>query len=332
MIDLDAAGVALRASRRILIVTHTRPDGDAIGSLLGLGNALRAAGRNVHCAVDGGVPAFLQFLPGADTVHAELQDPCADLLIMVDVNAVDRAGKVGALGMTGCRQVINLDHHISNTGFGDIQLVMPAAVSTTEVVYYWLQAMELPLTATVAQPLLTGLVTDTLGFRTSNVTAQTLQLALALMDAGVSLPDTVARALEGRSWRDLLLWQRGLRSLALEDGVMSAHVSLEDSAQVGTEPGEDADLVNQMRATDEARIAIVYRELEDGRISLSLRSKPPWDVARVAQGLGGGGHAQAAGATIAGPLAAARSLVAPLLSEALRAGNAVADECTPSAS
>ena len=320
--DFAAASAALRAARSILIVTHVKPDGDAIGSLLGLGNALRPAGREVYCAVDGGVPDFLRFLPGAQEVRAELQDISADLLVSVDADREDRAGEVGVLGLSRCNSVINLDHHVSNTGFGDIQLVMPTAASSTEVVFYWLQKLSLPLTLDVAQPLLTGLVTDTLGFRTSNVTPQTLRVALELIEAGVSLYDIMARTLESRPYRDLLLWRRGLQSLSKEDGVVWAQISAEDSALAGTRPGEDGDLVNQMRATDEARIAVVFRELEDGQVSLSIRSKPPYDVASVALELGGGGHAQAAGATIAGPLAAAQARVLPLLREAVNMGDA----------
>ena len=324
-IDFAAASAALCAARSILIVTHVKPDGDAIGSLLGLGNALRPAGREVYCAVDSGVPDFLRFLPGAQEVRAELQDLSADLLVTVDADREDRAGEVGALGLARCNSVINLDHHVSNTGFGDIQLVMPAAASATEVVFYWLQELSLPLTLDVAQPLLTGLVTDTLGFRTSNVTPQTLRVALELIEAGVSLYDIMARTLESRPYRDLMLWRRGLQSLTMEDGVVYAQISAEDSALAGTAPGEDGDLVSQMRSTDEARIAVVFRELEDGQVSLSIRSKPPYNVASVAQQLGGGGHSQAAGATIAGPLAAAQARVLPLLRDAVKVGNAAAD-------
>ena len=320
--DFVAASAALKAAQSILIVTHIGPDGDAIGSLLGLGNALRADGRDVECAVDGGVPDFLQFLPGAQEVRPGLSEVNADLLITVDINHEDRGGCTGTAGFTHCDKVINLDHHISNPGFGDIRLIMPTAASSTEVVFYWLQELSLPLTLDVAQPLLTGLVTDTLGFRTSNVTPQTLRVALELVEAGVSLYDIMARTLESRPYRDLLLWRRGLQSLTMEDGVVSAQISAEDSALAGTGPGEDGGLVNQMRATNEARIAVVFRELEDGQVSLSIRSKPPYDVASVALELGGGGHAQAAGATIAGPLAAAQARVLPLLREAVNMGDA----------
>ena len=323
--DFAAACAALYTARSILIITHVEPDGDAIGSLLGLGNALRAAGREVLCAVDGGVPDFLRFLPGAQDVRATLQEVRADLLICVDANREDRTGQVGLSGFAHCSTVINLDHHISNNGFGDIHLVLPEAASATEIVFNWLQELSLPLTPAVTQPLLTGLVTDTLGFRTSNVTAQTLQVALRLMESGLSLHNLVTRTLENRPYCELELWRRALQSLTLTDGVIAAQVSLEDSAQAGTEPGSDGDLVNQLRATNEARIAVVFRERAGGHVTISLRSKADYDVARVAQQLGGGGHAQAAGATIDGPLSAAQARVLPLLHEAVNTGNAAAD-------
>ncbi len=324
MIDFAAANEALGSARGILIVTHIEPDGDAIGSLLGLGNALRAQGQDVTCAVDGGVPPGLQFLPHADRVLSTLPDLGADLLISVDANSPERVGLVGAQGMARCGTVINLDHHVSNTGFGDIQLVMPDAASASEVVFHWLRSLSLPLSCDVARPLLTGLVTDTLGFRTSNVRASTLRTALELMESGVSLHDIVAQTFDSRPFAEFLLWQQVLPSITLKGGVVAAQIRVEDCRRAGLEAGEDGDLPSLLRSTDEARVAVVFRELEDGNVSLSMRSKPPWDVARVAVALGGGGHAQAAGATIAGPLQAARDRVLPLLHAAVNGGSATA--------
>lgn len=324
MIDFAGASEALGRADGILIVTHVEPDGDAIGSLLGLGNALRAQGQDVTCAVDGGVPPGLQFLPCADQVLSTLAGLQADLLICVDASRPERAGQVGAQGMAHCRTVINLDHHVSNTGFGDIQLVMPEAASASEVVFHWLRCLSLPLSPDVARPLLTGLVTDTLGFRTSNVRAGTLRTALELMEPGISLHDIVAQTFDCRPFAELRLWQQVLPSLTLDRGVVAAQIRVEDSRLAGLEAGEDGDLPSLLRSTAEARVAVVFRELEDGNVSLSMRSKPPWDVARVAVALGGGGHAQAAGATIAGPLQAARDRVLPLLHVAASGGSATA--------
>lgn len=321
MIDFEAANAALRPADSILIVTHTGPDGDAIGSLLGLANALREDGRVVLCAVDGGVPDFLQFLPHADEVQSMPGEAAADLLITVDANSVDRVGQAGAHGLARCATVINLDHHVSNTGFGDIQLVMPEAASATEVVYHWLRSLSLPLTPEVATPLLTGLVTDTLGFRTSNVTSNTLHIALDLMRVGVTLYDIVARVFDSRPYGELLLWQQALPSLTMQNGVVSAQITVDDCKHAGLEPGEDGDLPGRLRSTKGARIAAVFRELADGKVSVSMRSKPPYDVARLAASLGGGGHAQAAGATIDGPLQQARERVMPLLQAAAKAGD-----------
>ena len=324
MIDFAAANAALERAAGVVIVTHVEPDGDAIGSLLGLGNALRAQGHEVTCAVDGGAPPGLQFLPRANLVLSTLPELPADLLICLDADRPERLGKVGAQGMARCGTVINLDHHVSNTGFGDIQLVMTEAASASEVVFHWLRSLSLPLSPDVARPLLTGLVTDTLGFRTSNVRAGTLRSALELMEYGVSLHEIVAQTFDSRPYAELLLWRQVLPSLTLEGGVASAQIRVEDCRRAGLEAGADGDLPSLLRSTAEARVAVVFRELEDGRVSLSMRSKPPWDVARVAVALGGGGHAQAAGATIAGPLPAARERVLPLLHTAANGGSAPA--------
>ena len=318
--DFVVASAALRSARHILIVTHVEPDGDAIGSMLGLGNALRAEGCSVRCAVDGGVPEFLGFLPGASDVRASVEQSRADLLIEVDANDEKRTGLVGAQARANCPTIINLDHHISNTGFGDIQLVLPGAVAACEVVCHWLEHLSLPLRAQVAQPLLTGLVTDTLGFRTSNVTQHTLQLAVRLMEAGVSLPDIMAHTLENRPIRVLQLWRHALQTLTLQDGVVAAVVATEDCVRAGVEVGSDDGLSGLLNTVPEARIAIVFRELDSGQVAISMRSKPGFDVARVAMALGGGGHRQAAGATLAGPPVAAQEVVLPLLREVVKAG------------
>ncbi len=190
--DWAAASQAVEAAQSILVATHISPDGDAIGSLLGLGNALRLRGSNVTCVVDGGLPGTFRFLPGASDVRDTPTTGQWDLMISVDSSDEERTGESGVYGRAHSARVINLDHHITNTFFGDIFLVMPSAVSATEVVYHWLREWQQPLALDIAVPLLTGLVTDTIGFRTSNVTANTLRVAVELMEAGAPLAEITA--------------------------------------------------------------------------------------------------------------------------------------------
>lgn len=311
------ASLALERAQRILLVTHISPDGDAIGSMLGLGGALRGRGKTVDMAVDGGVPDFVEFLPGSGTVLSHLESGAWDLMIALDSSDEARLGRCGAYGLAHSREVINVDHHPSNTNFGDYHLIIPDAVSTTEIIQGWLVCLGIPLTAETAAPLLAGLLTDTIGFRTSNVHAGTFVLAQQLVNAGAPYAELVQRTLNNKSYRAILLWQRVLHTVALEDGIISAVVRKADWQAAGYQDETDAGLVSYLIATDEAKIAIVYKETADGSIDLSMRAKPGCDVATVAVALGGGGHKQAAGANIVGELEQVMTQVQPMLRRAL---------------
>lgn len=316
------ATALVQAAKRILIVTHVNPDGDAIGSMLGLGNALMQMGKSVDMAVEDGVPNYLKFLPNSEKVYAKLTTSKWDVLISVDASDEERSGSVGAYGRHHCAQVINLDHHVSNTGFGNVQLVMPDAVSATEVVYHWLGHMGITtLTPLVAVPLLTGLLTDTMGFRTSNVKAQTLGIAQALMDAGASLAEITARTLDSKPFNAVRLWARVLPSITLEDEVVCVQIQTSDFQELGLHDISDAGLVSLLNQIDEARAAVIFMEVHDNKVKLSFRCKLGYDVSAVAVALGGGGHKQAAGATVSGGLEEVRARVLPMLKQVVVEGH-----------
>lgn len=317
-----AAGTVDQAER-LLLVTHVNPDGDAIGSLLGLANALRERGKNLVMAVDGGVPGFLSFLPGADAVLSELTEGEWDVMVSLDASDEPRTGKSGEYGRAHSQIVINVDHHPTNTLFGQVYVFMPDAVSTTEIVYRWLVEMQHPITRDVAVPLLTGLVTDTNGFRTSNVRASTLEIAQRLMEAGASLTEVTQRTLGSTPYQTIQLWKRVLPSVELDGGVIHATIRQADFPKV--EPGDNSSggLVSFLLTANEAMVSAVFKELDDGRVELSFRCKPGFDVATLAYSLGGGGHRQASGATIAGPLEQAKLRVLPLLRQAVAQGSLI---------
>ena len=308
-----AASQAVDEAQSILIATHISPDGDAIGSLLGLGNALRLRGCSVTCVVDGGVPGTFRFLPGADEVRDTPTSGQWDLMISVDSSDEERTGQSGVYGRAHSARVINLDHHITNTHFGDIFLVMPSAVSATEVVYHWLHEWQQPLALEVAVPLLTGLVTDTLGFRTSNVTANSMRMAVELMEIGAPLAEITQRTLSSMSYRVLDLWKHSLATVQLHDQVIEATITQADLHAVGLDDVTDGGLVQLLVTINEARIAVVFKEVDSSNVEISLRSRPGYDVAQVAFSLGGGGHPQASGATVDGTLNSVRERVLPLL-------------------
>ncbi|MEO1439137.1 MAG: bifunctional oligoribonuclease/PAP phosphatase NrnA [Chloroflexota bacterium] len=320
-LEWEKAAQAITDARSILIVTHVDPDGDAIGSMLGLGHAITAMGKQVQMAVDDGVPGFLSWLPGTDAVYPKLTIGEWDLMIATDASDEERSGKVGAYGREHAKQVINVDHHATNLFFGDIFLVMVEAVSATEVVYRLLDHMNIPVDSRdVALPLLTGLVTDTMGFRVSSVTSETMQIAYKLMETGISLYEVMARTLESKPYSAMQLWARVLPSIELEEAVVSLNIRREDFASIRMKDPSDAGLVSLINQIDEAMIAIIFTELEGDRVKLSMRSKKGYDVSSVAKSLGGGGHTQAAGATVDGTLAEVRERVLRLLKQAVEDG------------
>ncbi len=321
--DWQAASQAVAAAQTILVVTHVKPDGDAIGSLVGLANALREQGKTVDAVVDGGVPGAFLFLSGAEHIKPAIETGNWDLMISVDASDEERIGQTGAYGKANSRQVINLDHHPTNTGFGDVLLVAPEAASATEIIYFWLHEIGLPISPEVASPLLTGLVTDTLGFRTSNVNPTTLDIARQLMEAGAPLQEIVQRTLVSKPYSAVELWRASLQSVKLQDSIISAVITRADLKRARLPEATDSGLIGFLISVDEAAIAVIFKETSERKIEISLRSKPGFDVSEVAFSLGGGGHRQASGATIDGPLEAAQARVMPLLQDAVKEGLAV---------
>ncbi|MCB9459423.1 MAG: bifunctional oligoribonuclease/PAP phosphatase NrnA [Anaerolineaceae bacterium] len=311
---------AVEAAQSILIVTHVSPDGDAIGSALGLYNMLIKKCSSVAVAVDGGVPDFLSFLPHADHIQSVLTSGAWDLMISTDASDEDRTGQVGEYGRAHSKTIINLDHHATNTGFGDIYVVNPEVASAAEVVYQWWKQANYALDRDVAQPLLTGIVTDTLGFRTSNVKPATMAAAQELMSLGASLTQITAMTLDSRPYEVVDVWKRAMPSIELHDGVISANITLADQENVDDRERMEYGLVGWLRQVDEAMIAIVFTEDKPDQVKLSMRSKRGFDVSQVALTMGGGGHQQASGATVQGSLEEVRAKVMPLLVTAVKEG------------
>ncbi len=304
--DVAAARRRLEQANSVLALTHYAPDGDALGSLLGFGLAVRALGKHITLACADPVPDTFRFLPHASLVSPKL-NLNADLIVALD--AAD-LGRLGDLAPKLPRQPdLQFDHHITNTGFATINFLDVQAASTAELVADLLEPLGLPTTTEVAQCLLAGLVSDTLGFRTSSTTPKTMHLAQTLVNAGASLQNTIDQALHKRSVGAVRLWALGLANLQLADRVVWATLPLSTRAAAGYNGKGDADLINLLTTVREADVAITLTEREDGKVKVSWRSTPKYNVSLVAQQFGGGGHAAAAGAEIAAPLAEAEQQV-----------------------
>lgn len=318
----QAAADAIAAAQTVLVVSHVSPDGDAIGSLLGMAGALSGLGKIVTAAIDEGVPDELAFLPNSQVILPKLQGGEFDLMIALDASDIERIGIVGKYGLAHSRRVINLDHHPTNTRFGDIQLVVPEAVAAAEVVFDLLQYAGWPLSHDVAFALLAGLVTDTQGFRIPATSSRTLKIAQALMQAGAPLAEIMARTLNRRSFAEVALWQNALQSVHLQDGLISAVITQNDLKQASLPNMTDGGLVNHLVDVDAAKVAVVFKELTTA-VEISFRAKPGYDVGRLALALGGGGHVLAAGCTLAGSLEQAQKQVLPLTREIIAEGDSV---------
>lgn len=289
---------AFQNAHTILIASHIRPDGDAVGSLLGLGLALQEAGKQVTMVLSDGVPASFRQLPGANLVQRKSPDESHDLAVVVDCSDLQRTGT--ALG--GRTPDINIDHHVTNLNFARINLVCPDAQATCGILAENLEAWGLKVSEKTAKSLLTGLVTDTIGFRTSNVTANTLRLAAWLMDHGANLADLYNRAIVRRSFEAARYWGQGLTHLQRSGRIVWTALSLKDREISSYNGNDDADLVNVISAIDESDIGMIFVEQQNNHVKVSWRAQPGWDVSQIALKFGGGGHPAASGADISGTM------------------------------
>jgi phosphoesterase RecJ-like protein len=299
----------LQGAQRIFATTHVDPDGDAIGSLLGFAWTLRRLGKSVTVSMQDAVPWRFENLPGADEIQTTRPTPDHDLLVSLDASDFGRVGRAIAPEDRVGRPLLMIDHHVTNDLFGTVNVLEPQAAATAEIVYFLSLALGISPDQPTATCLLTGVVTDTLGFRTSNTTPRTLEVAQALMQAGANLADIAQRAFNSNSYASLRLTADALAGMTLDQGILWTEVTRADLARAGAEEGDHGGIVGLLNSVREAQIAAVLREKEDGRIDVSLRSKPGINVATAAVALGGGGHPLAAGATLPAPLAAARERV-----------------------
>ena len=299
MNDINAEiNAKIASANNILIVAHVRPDGDAIGALLGLGLALQDSGKTVQMVLNDGLPASFRHLPGSDQIKKEPKGQ-PDCFITVDCADFKRTGRQ----FENYRKPdINIDHHVTNEKFGQINLIEPEAVATSSILTDHLPKWGLTITQAIAANLATGIVTDTLGFRTSNTNPASLRQMALLMETGINMPELYTRALVSRSFSAARYWGAGLSSLKTLDGMVYATMRLTDRKQAGYGGNDDADLINVISAIEDHTVGMIFVEQRD-TVKISWRAlQPGVDVSQIAKYFGGGGHKAAAGADIAGSI------------------------------
>lgn len=314
--SIPRAAEAIRAARTLVLACHVNPDGDALGSMLGLALALAPLGKSLTVLSQDGVPDILRFLPHSDIVQQTTDMAAFDLAVVLDSGDLSRVGdKVQPL-IGRARRVIDIDHHVLAGAFGDVRVLDSKAASTSEIVYALIHAMDLPLTPEIATCLFTGVITDTGSFRFQNVTPNTFRVAADLLEAGAPPAHVSENVFENRTFAATRLLGQALSSLSqTPDGrLVWASIRAQDFAAVGATDEDTEGTVNYVRGVRGAEAGVLFREMAPvgdapPKIRISLRSREGLNVATVAQRFGGGGHRMAAGCTLTGSLTEAEATV-----------------------
>lgn len=298
------AHAALRESRRVLVACHRRPDGDALGSATAIVNWLIGDGsREVVGFCSDPVPDQMAFLEGSDrfvTDGAVFERDDWDVIVVCDTSDLAHAGLDGRLAAMPRRpRLICFDHHHTNSGYGDINVIDAAASSASEVVYRFLKSIGADIDRHIATSLVTGIFTDTDGFTNAATSDAALDAAAELMRRGGEIGRIAGLFRRGKTVDALRLWGLVLSRLKRceRTGVASTAVFLDDPVD---SPEQVEGLANFLNAYLDARVVLVLKEAADGKIKGSFRAADDTDVSAVAKSLGGGGHRKAAGFSVAG--------------------------------
>lgn len=317
-VDAGSVVAALKGYHTFSVSTHVSPEGDALGSAIGLALALRSAGKTADVIIKDPVPGFLDFLPYQGVVQRHNTLPQGyDVLAVVDCGDLARTGMFEA-APPPVKLVVNIDHHMTNRGFGGLNWIVPDATASGSMVYELIRAWGLPLSRDIALCLYTTLLTETGSFRYSNTKPATLRMAAELLDLGVE-PAQVSQALYDRnSPGRLKLLGELLSGMERHDSGKIAWVTVTQAIfrATGTSPEDTDEMVNYPRSLKGVEVAVLFREITPTQYKVSLRSQGRVNVANVAEQFGGGGHRNAAGCTLSGDVASVKSRVIGSVAEA----------------
>jgi phosphoesterase RecJ-like protein len=315
---------ALQRARRVALVSHRDPDGDTIGSVLGLGLGLEGLGKTVsfHC-VDA-IPEDLRFLDGSARYERSSPPADADVVVTVDLGERSRAN----LALEP-RVLINIDHHVSNSMFGDINVVDPTSAASGEMVGRIVDALGATWTPAMATAVLTALMTDTGSFQFPNTDPRTLELAARMRAAGADLSSITYNLFRNRRFEATRLWGIAFSRIERDEGglLVWSWVERADLERSGAKEEHISGLVEQVARTSGNRVAFLFNGVTDGQVRISCRTspfEPLVDAAVLMATFGGGGHARAAGAIVPGTLESVKARVLDAARAALRAARVAA--------
>jgi phosphoesterase RecJ-like protein len=312
----------IKDGQHILIASHAEPDGDSVGSLVALGLALKKLNKKITMYNPSPIPAVYRFLPGAGQIVRQIKAADTyDLALVLDCGDLVRIGETSA-EVDKIPMLINIDHHVSNTGFGHFQLIDTNACATAEIVYRLIDALEIPFDKAIATSIYTGILTDTGSFRFSNTNRAAFAISKAMTDAGVEPHNVAQRVFGTYSLGRIKLLNMALNSIEISDNgklsMMTVTRSMLNTTGTNT---EDLDgMINYARRIEDVKVAALINEIKNGagkftnmnRYHVSLRSDSSVDVAKIAGKFGGGGHSSAAGFQIESTLVALKTKIIEL--------------------
>ena len=303
---LDQIGRVLRENERFAVLSHVRPDGDALGSQLALALSLQQLGKKVRVWNEDGMLEKYSFLPRADLLtkppHAA-ED--VDVAIALDTAIQNRLG-TAFTAVRSAKIWINIDHHLSNPGYGDLVHVDPTAPATGQIIFDLIKSQDFPFDREIAENLYAAISTDTGSFQYPKTSARTFEVAAELVCTGIDVGQLSQQLYENYPRRRVELLRELLRTMRFErDGrVASFSLSLQTAAELQVLPEDNEGLIDHLRAIRGVIVAVFFEELADGKVRVSMRSKSDAvDVCAICQKFGGGGHTLAAGARVRGTLA-----------------------------
>jgi bifunctional oligoribonuclease and PAP phosphatase NrnA len=318
----EQIGKVLREQHEFVVLSHVRPDGDALGSQLALGLSLKKLGKNVRIWNEEGVLEKYSFLPRAELLTKP--PPTAEhveVAIALDTAIQNRLGTTLA-SVASAKIWINIDHHLTNPRYGDLVIIDPAAPATGEIIFRLIKSQGLPFDHDIAENLFVAISTDTGSFQYPKTSTRTFQTAAELIrDGDLDIGRISQQLYENYPRRRLELLRELLRTMHFSEcgRIASFSLSLKIAAELGVIPEDNEGLIDHLRAVQGVIVAVFFEELPEGKIRISMRSKDErMDVCAICQKFGGGGHTLAAGARVPGTLAQVEEKVLEETREAVK--------------
>ncbi len=317
----EEIGRILREHQRFAVLSHVRPDGDALGSQLALALSLKQLGKEVRVWNEDGMLEKYSFLPRAELLtKPPSTSEVVDVAIALDTAIQNRLGTALA-AVRSAKIWVNIDHHLSNPCYGDVVYVDPVAPATAEIVFRLIKSQGLPFNHDIAENLYAAISTDTGSFQYPQTSAHTFEIAAELIRAGLDVGRLSQQLYENYPRRRLELLRELLRTMRFEHGgrIASFSLSARTATELGVLPEDNEGLIDHLRAIRGVIVAVFFEELAEGKVRVSMRSKSDAvDVCAICQKFGGGGHTLAAGARVRGTLAEVEKRVSEEIGDVLK--------------